>query len=43
MSNYSSEDISFIEDWLNTLLKRMLKYKTPEELFEIHLDEIYVN
>ncbi len=39
---YSSfETISFIENWMNTLPRKLLHYKTPEELFEIHLDEIY--
>jgi len=41
MSDYNSGDISFIEDWMNTLPRRILNYKTPEELFEMHLDEIY--
>lgn len=41
ISDYSSYDISFIEEWMNTLPRRILNYKTPEELFEIHLDEIY--
>ncbi len=41
MSDYSSDDIAFIEDWMNTLPRRILNYKTPEELFEIHLDDIY--
>lgn len=41
ISDYSSHDIAFIEDWMNTLPRRILNYKTPEELFEIHLDEIY--
>ncbi len=26
---------------MNTLPRKLLHYKTPEELFEIHLDEIY--
>lgn len=39
--DYSSDDIAFIEEWMNTLPRRILNYKTPEELFEIHLDEIY--
>lgn len=37
----SPSDISFIEDWMNTLPRRILNYKTPEELFSIHLDQIY--
>lgn len=41
MSDYSSDDIAFIEDWMNTLPRRILKYKTPEELFEAQLDIIY--
>ena len=41
ISDYTSADISFVEDWMNTLPRRILNYKTPEELFEIHLDEIY--
>ena len=41
MSNYNANDIAFIEDWMNTLPRRILKYKTPEELFEAQLDIIY--
>ncbi|SQB38806.1 IS1470, transposase [Clostridium perfringens] len=41
ISDYSLETISFIENWMNTLARKLLNYKTPEELFEIHLDEIY--
>ena len=41
MSDYSFNDIAFIEDWMNTLPRRILKYKTPEELFEEQLDIIY--
>lgn len=41
ISDYSSNDISFIEEWMNTLPRRILNYKTPEELFETHLDQIY--
>lgn len=41
ISDYSSDDIAYIEEWMNTLPRRILNYKTPEELFEIHLDEIY--
>ena len=43
ISDYSSDDIAFIEEWMNTLPRRILNYKTPEELFEIHLDEIYAS
>ena len=41
ISGYSYHDIAFIEDWMNTLPRRILKYKTPEELFEAQLDQIY--
>jgi len=41
MSDYTFNDIAFIEDWMNTLPRRILKYQTPEELFESHLDIIY--
>ena len=42
ISEYSCDDIASIEDWMNTLPRRILKYKTPEELFELHLDQIYL-
>lgn len=41
ISDYSSDDIFFIEQWMNTLPRKILDYKTPEQLFEINLDEIY--
>lgn len=41
MSDYNPDDISFIEDWMNTLPRKILCYKTPEDLFEEELDIIY--
>jgi IS30 family transposase len=41
MSDYNTSDIAFIEDWMNTLPRKILGYKTPEELFEEQLDLIY--
>lgn len=41
INGYSTEDIAFIEDWCNTLPRKLLKYRTPEELFEDELDIIY--
>lgn len=41
ISDYSSDDIAFIEEWMNALPRRILKYKTPEGLFEMYLDKIY--
>ncbi|MBU3182573.1 IS30 family transposase, partial [Clostridium psychrophilum] len=37
MSDYSVSDISFIEEWMNTLPRCILQYKTPEDLFEAQL------
>ncbi|NRX20875.1 IS30 family transposase [Clostridium beijerinckii] len=39
--DYNLNDILFIEDWMNTLPRKILNYNTPEELFEIHLYQIY--
>ena len=36
ISDYSQDDIAFIEEWMNTLPRRILNYKTPEELFGIY-------
>ena len=41
VDKYTSEDILFIADWCNSLPRRILGYKTPEELFENELDKIY--
>lgn len=41
MDGYTSDTIAFIEDWMNTLPRKILGYKTPEELFEEQLDIIY--
>lgn len=38
ISDYSYNDIIFIEDWMNTLPRRILKYKIPEKLFMLCLD-----
>jgi IS30 family transposase len=42
IDNYSEEQIAWIEDWCNTLPRKILGYATPEELFEAQLDELYV-
>ena len=42
MSDYELEDIAFIEEWMNTSPRKILGYKTTEQLFEDHLDAIYV-
>ena len=41
ISHYSQEAISLVEDWANGLPRKILGYKTPEELFDLELDLIY--
>ena len=41
ISNYDVDEISYIEDWCNTLPRRKLNYKTPQELFDRQLDRSY--
>ena len=41
ISDYGIDAIARIEDWCNNLLRKIQGYKTPDELFEAKLDEIY--
>ena len=41
MFQYTIDEISHIENCINTLPKRKLNYKTLEELFNQYLDAIY--
>ena len=41
ISSYSAELISDIEIWSNSLPRKILGYRTPDELFEDELDRIY--
>ena len=41
VSSYDAEDILFMADFANGLPRKILGYKTPEELFEQELDSIY--
>jgi transposase, IS30 family len=41
MADCSVDTIAFVEDWCNTLPRKILGYRTPEELFESELDRIY--
>ena len=41
MDNYICEDIMFIADWCNALPRKILGYKTSDEMFE--LDKIYAS
>lgn len=33
--------LEHIKEWMNTLPRKILNYRTPEELFENYLDQIY--
>lgn len=41
MTQYSAEDIAYMADWANALPRKILGYRTPDELFEAELDRIY--
>lgn len=41
ISDYSSDDILFFADTINSLPRKILNYRTPEELFQQQLDIIY--
>ena len=41
IDSYSSEQISQIELWSNSLPRKLLGYRTPDEVFEQELDRIY--
>ena len=41
MGKYTAEDISYMADWANTLPRKILDYRIPDELFENELDHIY--
>lgn len=41
IDQYSLQDIADVEIWCNSLPRKILGYKTPDELFEDELDKIY--
>lgn len=41
ISDYNIDDLLFFADRINSLPRKILGYKTPEELFEQQLDRIY--
>ena len=41
IDSYSAEQIGRIEVWCNNLPRKILDYRTPDELFEEELDRIY--
>ena len=43
IDKYTSDDILFTADWCNLLPRKLLGYKTPDDLFENELDKIYAD
>lgn len=41
IDQYTCQDIVDVETWCNSLPRKILGYKTPDELFETELDHIY--
>ena len=41
ISSYTAEDICYFAECINGLPRKILGYRTPEELFELELDKIY--
>ncbi len=41
INEYTIDDIAFLEDWCNTLPRKILNYQPLEEVFEQQLDLIY--
>ena len=41
ISGYTADEICFFADCINSLPRKILGYKTPEELFDCYLDRIY--
>ena len=42
IGKYTSDDILLTADWCNLLPRKILGYKSPDDLFENELDKIYV-
>lgn len=41
MCNYTDDQVLMFSDEINAMPRKRLNYRTPEELFEQHLDQIY--
>ena len=41
IDKYTSDDILFTADWCNSLPRKILGYKIPDDLFDNELDKIY--
>ena len=37
MTNLTEEDVQRVEDWINTLPRKILDYETPQERFDVAL------
>ena len=40
MTNLSEEDVQRVEDWINTLARKILGYETPQERFDTALKNL---
>ena len=40
MTNLSEEDVQRVEDWINTLPRKILGYETPQERFDAALKNL---
>lgn len=43
ISDYSDDNILAVELWMNSLPRKVLDYKTPDEAFEAEMDKIYAS
>ena len=41
IADYSEDDILAVELWANNLPRKILSYKTPDEVFEAEMNRIY--
>ncbi len=41
MAGYRTENIAYMADWANSLHRKTLGYRIPEELFEAEMGRIY--
>jgi IS30 family transposase len=41
LEDFSIDEVGFLEDWINQLPRKVLGYRTPEEVFNEKLDIIY--
>ena len=41
MTNLTEEDVQRVEDWINTLPRKILDYETPQERFDTALKTLH--